>query len=318
MSPMMTQPQALHPNVLGIGMDFRGVAMSTPRTIAEKSRHLLHPRFPGERVAVIVADPIRCSSTVIAVLAAGAVGVTITVKGGAAGTTLEEAQLVGASLGCDVVLGGELHGQPIAGGIIGNSPRAVHSADLSGKLVHFSSTNFGAAFTEMVCRTGLFTAEGGNADLYVSCFHNVLAVSRLVRDGGYQRVFVGTGGFYDYVSLEDAIIAGQLLRAIEIDEDEADDEARTLMACAQAFTDPARVLRAFRSNWIGRALGLFGVDQDIEAVVTGDGIDPQVLMTMRRLIPYVADIETIPVITAKANAVLASCGEAAPPAKKGD
>jgi hypothetical protein len=64
-----------------------------------------------ERLVIVVADVVRCSSTLLTAFGAGLQSATIGVKSGG-GTSRQQAERIGAALGADVVIGGELDGHP--------------------------------------------------------------------------------------------------------------------------------------------------------------------------------------------------------------
>src|SRR5262249_22205687 len=150
-------------------------------------------------------------------------------------------------------------------GVIGNSPRAVSSALLAGKLLLFHSTNFGSMFTELTGRVAAFNEVGGLADMYVLSFANVDTLADRLRANCYDRLFIATGGFYDVITLEDMVVGGDLLIQLGLRDDQVDDEARTMMACARAISSDHARIAAFQSNWIGRCLTIFNVEPDIGA-----------------------------------------------------
>src|ERR1041385_1089238 len=191
---------SIHPEVLHLGSEFQAVGMSTPSTFRRKSDRFLHPRHPGESVAIVVGDAVRCSTTIISALAAGARAVTVEVKDRT--DALRKAERVGRALGAGTVFGGELHGRPMPGAVIGNSPRDVSPDLLCGKHLHFRSTNFGAVYVDVGAAIKRFGAEGGGADVYVVCFANAIATAQAILAGKYARIFIAVGGFYDQISLE--------------------------------------------------------------------------------------------------------------------
>jgi phosphosulfolactate phosphohydrolase-like enzyme len=285
----------LHPAVERLGKEFRVVGMSTPSAVARKARLILSPGFVGERVVLVVADAVRCSTTILATLAAGAAAMTISEKNGR-GPSPAEAEEVAAALGLDSVLAGELHGQPIPGGVLGNSPREVRPAAVAGKLVAFHSTNFGAAFWEAAAWAAEFEARGGEPTLAVASFANTPAVSRWLRRRHFHRIGIATGGFYDVVSHEDVVVAGDVIADLRLPQEDLDDEARVMVGAASALPASRDRLASFTTNWIGRSLHHFGMLDDVAAAVAGTGMAPSLWSAMRRLVPVVVRIGSIPVI----------------------
>lgn len=285
----------LHPYVQHVGHGFSAVGMSTPATIAHKAQLILTPAWPGERVAVVVVDAVRCSSTIVALMAAGAAAVTVSRKDGG-GPTIEEARAAAKALGAEMVVAGELHGRPIPGGVIGNSPRDAASALVHGRLVAFHSTNFGAAFTTVLAWRDVFTAAGGDASVVTATFANTARVAAYLRGQRFDRVAIAAGGFYNTVSIEDMVVGGDVLLALGCNEPLMDDEARLMVDAALARPDASSRLRSFRSNWIGRSLEHFGMEADIAAVVSGVGIPPTLWRQMTQQLPMAGVVAGVPVL----------------------
>lgn len=288
-------PPRLHPEVERIGRSFRVIGMSTPATIARKSALLLTPTRPGERIVAVGADVVRCSSTVATLLAAGAAAVMVHEKHGR-GPSLDEAARIAGALGTDLVTAGELHGRPIPGGIIGNSPRDAARADVAGRTVLFASTNFGAAFMELTAWASEFERAGGAVEIVVLTLANVDAVAAWIVANAFDRIAIGLGGFYDVVSEEDVVLAGDLIHRLSVPFTELDDEARLMVAAALAAGDQGDRLAGMRTNWIGRALAHFGMEADLATVLMGEGLPVEVRQRLAALVPVVTFIDGIPVI----------------------
>ena len=285
----------LHPEVLEIAKSFVAIGMPSPQSIRNKGV-LLTPTFEGERVCVVAADVVRCSTTILTALAAGAAAVTVTVKGGERGTTASDARRVAELLELPMVFGGELNGRPIEGGVIGNSPREVKAHSISNTLLHFQSTNFGAAFSELTPLVDSFNQSASVAKMFIGSLANIEALAREVEGFRYDRIFIGCGGFYENASFEDEVFGGELLRLLNIDWFKADDEARLMMASALVAPSSQDRMDHLQSNWIGRALAHFGMGGDIAAIISGEGIDPAIYRRMRTIVPRLQFVEGIPVI----------------------
>lgn len=288
--------RTLHPDVDRIGRRFRVVGMSTPVTIAHKSELVLRPVTEGERVAVVAADVVRCSSTIVALLAGGAAAVTVSEKNGR-GVSLVDAKRIAARFNLPLVFAGELNGQPIPGGIVGNSPRDAAVARVAGTMVAFSSTNFGAAYSELIAWRSRFVAAGGNPTIAVATFANVSRVAAWLNAGEFDRIAIALGGFYDVVSYEDVLLGGDLIRQLRHGDGDLDDEARIMAATSAHVPDLPSRLRHLRSNWIGQALATFGMDADIPAVLTGQGIPDKTWRAMSSQLPFVVLSEECALIT---------------------
>src|SRR6185295_19332391 len=62
----------MHPKIERIGREFSLIGMATPDVVRRKAELILSPNQVGERVALVAIDQLRCSSTVVSLLAAGA------------------------------------------------------------------------------------------------------------------------------------------------------------------------------------------------------------------------------------------------------
>ncbi len=135
----------LHSDVEGIGRQFKIIGASTPSAFARKGRTPTYPEQTGGAVVAIIGDAIRCSTTILSAFASGAAAMTVTAKSGQ-GPTLADSRRIAEHLTIPLEIAGEMHGKPISGGIMGNSPREADSGKLTGRLIAFRSTNFGALF----------------------------------------------------------------------------------------------------------------------------------------------------------------------------
>ena len=303
-----TMKTALHPNhkihvnISDVVKNFNAVGMSTPTIAAKKCEMLLHEDFIGHNIAFVVIDAIRCSSTIQASLGAGARAITIMVKGGERGTKPSEALAISKKLGLKFQLGGELNGQPIPEGIIGNSPsEAANCSELENAHLHFQSTNFGGTFTEVTDQVRQFRRIGGHADIYVASFVNAEAVIQKISASGYDKVYIACGGFYNCLSLEDDIAGGILLDGLGFGYNDMDDEARVMLSLFHEFNTPEKQYEVLRTNWISASLSCFGKEGDVKTVLMGDGIPPETWAKMATIVPMVQWHEDIPIIFSQSN-----------------
>jgi len=285
----------LHPSVVTAARSFYAIGLPAPGAIARK-RDVLMPSLPGERLVIVVADIVRCSTTLMTCFGAGLQSATVGVKSGG-GTARQQADLIGAAIGAEVVGGGELNGQPIPGGLIGNSPVQAARVKWAGKHLHFNSTNFGAAFTGVHTLAQEIRGAGGQVDVVIGCLANSAAIVRRIAAYRYDRVCVATGGFYESASEEDMIFGGDIFTGLGCAAAEMDDEARLMKFAAQACPDAEVRLAHLHSNWIGRALDRFGMGDDVDAIVTGRNLPGHVYAAMSSIIPEVVSIFGEPVIT---------------------
>lgn len=292
----------IHTNISDVVKGYKSVGMSTPFIAANKCKMLLHPDFKNHRIAFIVVDAIRCSSTILAAFGAGVKAMTIMVKGGEKGTTPEDAQGISKLLGLEFLLGGELNGQPIPEGIIGNSPaEAANCKELANKHLHFQSTNFGGSFTEVSDHIREYISVGGNADIFVASFVNANAVAEKITSLDYDRVYIVCGGFYNCVSLEDDIVGGMILNQLGFDYNDMDDEARMMLSLYRNFNTPEKQFDVLRTNWISSSLGCFGKEGDVKTVLTGEGIDQATYQKMAMTVPMVQWQNNVPIIFSQSN-----------------
>lgn len=144
----------------------------------------------------VVVDVIRATSTMVEALANGARAIYPTLS-------TEEAINLATSLGRDdALLCGERKGLKVEGFDLGNSPREFEPAVVEGKSLVMSTTNGTRA---------LLAAEGAERILAGSLL-NLSAVARAVE--GAESVSLICAGKEDRFSLDDALCAGMILRAI--------------------------------------------------------------------------------------------------------
>src|SRR6266436_4796022 len=220
----------LHFQVEQIGKGFKVIGMPTPATVPLKSRLFSPPNRDGERVALVAIDVFRCSSTIAALIAAGAEVVLIAEKNGHTGPTLNDCNAVADSLGVELVLAGELHGRPIAGGVVGNSPREVTPSAFRGRAVRFSTTDLGRLFDELTKMTDAFLDEGGGPTILVACAANANATSRWMTEQEFDRIALCCGGFYGASRIEADAVAGDIIRFMGLPLELLDDDARKMAA----------------------------------------------------------------------------------------
>jgi len=180
--------------------------------------------------AVVVIDVLRATTTVVEALANGARGIYPT-------ASTEEAVKLAHSLGReDTLLCGERRGEKVEGFDLGNSPREFTREAVEGRRLVMSTTNGTRAF--------LAAHEGRR--LLACAFTNLSAVASDVKSE--PKLVVICAGREDQFSLDDALCAGRLIRAVT---NGVEDEV-VLNDAARA----ARVLAGRRRNALG--LGLPG------------------------------------------------------------
>lgn len=260
------------------------VGLNSP---AEVQEHLL-----GPRTVFVLADIIRCTTTLNAALAAGASYLFVEVK-------RDDDELHGLDryrglLGDDAVLvvGGEKHGKPIPGGLFGNSALEVPKS-LTGASAVFFSTNAGRAYEAI---TSLLS-PATEASVFLASMANIPTLAAAIADGDYQRVVIVSGAFYGRLSLEDAIAGGRLIRQLGIDGPGLDDGAITMTALADRFSDDEELVETLHHNRIGKALVRYGREADIAAAITGRGLDPGLQRALQHTVGHLVWLGDTPALT---------------------
>jgi 2-phosphosulfolactate phosphatase len=182
-----------------------------------------------QRGTAVVIDVIRATSTIVEALANGAQAVYPTLS-------TEEAIRLANSLGReDTVLCGERKGLKVEGFDLGNSPREFTPERIRGKRLVMSTTN----------GTRAFLAAQGAERVLAGSFLNLSGVTRALADT--ERLFLVCAGKEDRFSLDDALCAGGILRAV-IEENgvdpELDDASRAVLALARDLEPNEGLLRA--------------------------------------------------------------------------
>lgn len=156
---------------------------------------------PGEveGSTAVVIDVLRATSTIVEALAAGARAVYPTISS-------EEAIRLANSLGRDdTLLCGERKGLKVEGFDLGNSPAEFTEERVRGKRLVMSTTNGTRAF---------LAVEDADRVIAASLL-NLSAAARAV--SGAERLVLVCSGRENRFSLEDALCAGMILRALEGD-----------------------------------------------------------------------------------------------------
>jgi len=269
---------------------YKIIGISTPASGALKIDMLLN-HGEARRQAIVVLDAFRCSSTLLASFSAGAWGAVIKEKGVDRGVPIDVAEALAARNGLTLQLGGELHGKPVPGGIIANSPlEACLTAELEGCLLHFQSTNFARIFIDLVEFAARCRAE---TDLYVISLANAVGTATALNRMGYDRVIVASGGFYEGVALEDVVAGGGFIDALGWDEAQIDDEAKTMVAAHRCYAgDPG----IFHTSWTAKVLTKIGRGADIGDIVEGGRIPPEHQARMSALVLCVRYLDETPIL----------------------
>jgi 2-phosphosulfolactate phosphatase len=224
------------------------------------------------KMAVLAVDVLRATATWTAIGADRPCGIQIRVKDqdgvGFMAPPPSDAVWVKA---------GELNGEPIPGAVMGNSPTEVWLGRFFGSWVSFESTN-GARAVEKAKKVP-------GSEIFIVCLQNIEAVVHAAIKAGCNRFVVVAGGFYGSATLEDTVCAGRILQCL-IDAgavlmDELDDEAKIAITTAEAFIDDAKLLATLKDCQVARLLREVGREEDVDAVITGAGIDPEIWGRMK-------------------------------------
>ncbi len=225
--------------------------------------HLLPKLFEPETLRggiAVVIDILRATTTIVHALDAQAPCVIPC-------SEVEIARAVAAELPPGTaLLGGERHGEQIAGFDLGNSPLKYVPEVMAGKTLVFTTTNGTRALDR--CRL---------ADrVVIGAFVNRQAIiNTLVADGRpVHLVCAGTDG---YITAEDVLFAGSIAQAVReqrADQSIPDDETQLALALWQsARHDQTQIRQILRDSRGGLNLLELGFDHDIDRAATCDMFD---------------------------------------------
>ncbi len=221
-----------------------------------------------ESKTVVVIDVLRSSTSISAILSAGARGVIPTAEPGEAGDMWAK---VGSE---NAVLAGERNGVKIENFQFGNSPREFTPASVGGKLVIICTTNgtapFGAALRAKTIFSGAFTNISSVAE----------AVARQNRD-----LIVICSGHEGGFSTEDTLCGGMLLDLLKKKHDctlELNDAA----ALSLLFFDThkASVRETVAQGEHGRFLTSIGFGDDVVMATEVDSMPVVAILQDGRLV----------------------------------
>jgi 2-phosphosulfolactate phosphatase len=277
----------LNPDLQAIDRSYAVVGINSPR---EMSPHLL-----DESTTIVLLDIIRCTTTLTAALAAGTSALHVRVKTDTDDTT-EDLAADHAALHGDApyVLAGEKHGKPIPGGLFANSVLDV-PADLTGVVTYFFSTNLGRAYANVT--TSVLASGHTGTPVLIGSMANLPALADQINELGRARLLIVCGGFYDRLSLEDAVGAGRLIEQLGRSEDDLDDGAQAMAALADRYRHDDHLIRALHHNRIGKGLTHYGRSADIPAAITGAGVTPMLWSAMTGTVGRLTWIGSEPAIT---------------------
>lgn len=272
----------LNDDLKALERTFKVIGLHSPSEMA--AHHI------DDTTAIVAIDAIRCTTTTSSIIAAGAEDLRILVKreDDALATVVADHEKRGT--GRPLVIGGEKHGTAIPGGEFGNSALEVPS-DLTGRSVVFFSTNAGRAVEAI---TNIVKPNSGAA-VFLASMRNLDLVAETITIRGYQRLVIASGGFYERLSLEDAVAGGRIIRLLGFPETSMDDGALSMVALADRYSNDDELVDVLRNNRIGKALCHYGRKADIAAAITGEGIAPSMRAAMAGTVGQLAWIENTPV-----------------------
>jgi phosphosulfolactate phosphohydrolase-like enzyme len=259
-----------------VNNDRRPVYLSIPRTlggfgvvgmssvpVVERKLALFND-LPPCRTAIIAFDAYRCSSTILACFGAGVVGAFVKEKLVIdSGVERDAAQRAAASLGRELIFGGEFDGKPIANAEIGNSPIDAFRYPLQGRLLHFQSTNFGRLLSSL---TAFAERQSLQCDIFVMGFANVRAVARHISQGRYERILVAAAGFFECLALEDIVLGGAFIANLCLPGATFDDEALVMLSAYKSYFSD---MSAMTKSWTARVLQELSKHDDIYDALNG-------------------------------------------------
>lgn len=186
----------------------------------------------------VVFDVLRATSSMITALAHGAEAIHPV-------CTIEEAFLAKERLP-GAVLGGERHGDPIAGFDVGNSPFEYQA--FPGRTIVSTTTN----------GTIALRACDGAREVLVGAVLNLRALAGCIRASAPARLLLVCAGTFDSFALEDAWAAGRLIDLLG--GGDCTDAATAVLAVSRLHPEPLEALRAARN---GRALAAKGREAEV-------------------------------------------------------
>ena len=216
---------------------------------------------------VLVVDVLRASTTMIAALGNGCVGIVPVAEPAEA---LRRKRAAGAG----TLVAGERRGETVAGFDLGNSPLEFTRERVGGRLVIFTTSNGTRA---------LLAARPAPA-VGVAALVNVAAAAAWALAAG-RDVIVLCAGERGAVSLEDQVCAGLLVDRLVRDEPraQATEAARRALEMGRGYGKGVARL-AHDSSW-GRHLALAGRAADLAACLV---LDTTTLVPI-----FAADVDTV-------------------------
>ncbi len=217
---------------------------------------------------VVVIDVLRSSTSICAILNAGARGVIPTAEPGEAGDMWTK---VGPE---NAVLAGERNGVKIENFQFGNSPREFDAENVGGKLVIICTTN----------GTAPFGAAGRAKTIFSGAFTNISSVAEAVARENRDLIVICSGhegGF----STEDTLCGGMLLDLLKRGHDCA-MELNDAAALSMLFFDTHKtaVPETVAKGEHGRFLTSIGFGDDVAMAAEVDSMPVVAILQDGRLV----------------------------------
>ncbi len=224
-------------------------------------------RAAAEGRVVVIVDALRASSTIATLLHRGADEVLVVARVQQAHAWRE------AHPGAICV--GERGGRQVPGFELGNSPLAILDANVRGRKVVFTSSNAAACFTAAIRAPSILAGTLLNASAVV----RGVAEHRLVEEHGAALVPAGKHEDSDFITIEDWLSCGYLLRLFrERNGELVGEEARQALEMAQGL-EAQDFAREFAAGAHGRHLASIGYGADIPFCTQIDRFDTVPVMT---------------------------------------
>lgn len=234
--------------------------------------------FRDEKIAIVVADVIRCSTTMLAALAMGAKAVTAVDK--LTGLDHADAEGIGKALGLDTVYGGELFGKAVPGGMLRNSPLDPGLKQISGKHVYFLTSNLGSLLYKII--DSIPTKVISRTTIILGAYQNMDSVAKYLASHNFDRTIFCAAGLKDGVAVEDIHFMGHLINKTAKEDIYMNAEAHLMTATATSIRDIATTTKLTPT---GRILEGLGNVADIEACLTPGKLTKGLEDKMSKLVP---------------------------------
>lgn len=267
--------------------------ISNAQTFNVKKEFLEVASKSRDKVAIIVCDPIRSSSTLTALFAAGARGVIPVPKSEEPTGFFEKAQQYFHTKGVEVVKGGELFGRPIFHNGISNSPRSVASLKevIEGKIIYFYCSNLGSSFSSIV---NFISETKVLIDCYMMSYYNLNSVVEKLKREEPSLISIVSGGFYKTIASEDFLLSGALINKLCFPFEQLDDEALMMDLAYKGANQNGNLSQYIQSNAISSWLRKLGKQDDISACLDASMLHYSLTELVESIVPTLNWDDQIP------------------------